>query len=80
MNSCAKEQLGLNCSAQISIKIIHLLCFQKGGYQMESFWIIGMSLGSAGFIFALIAIGRIEKLIKTLKELKILDQDYKSDK
>ena len=43
---------------------------------METFGIIGMSLGTTGFVFAIIAFGRIEKLIKKLKELEMLDQDF----
>lgn len=45
---------------------------------MEVFGIIGMSLGTMGFIFGIIAVGRIDKLEKKLKELNVLDQEFKS--
>jgi hypothetical protein len=45
---------------------------------METFGIIGMSLGTMGFIFGVIAVGRIDKLEKKLKELNVLDKDFKS--
>jgi hypothetical protein len=45
---------------------------------METFGIIGMSLGAMGFIFGVIAVGRIDKLEKKLKELNVLDKDFKS--
>jgi|LWDU01.1.fsa_nt_gi hypothetical protein len=40
---------------------------------METFGIVGMTFG----IFGLIAFGRLEKLIKILKEKEILDKDFK---
>jgi hypothetical protein len=45
---------------------------------MEAFGIIGMSLGTMGFIFALNALTKIAKLEKQLKGKGILDQDFKS--
>jgi hypothetical protein len=36
-------------------------------------------LAVIGFIFGLVAFVRIEKLIKTLKETKILPKDYKDE-
>ena len=46
---------------------------------MESFGIIGMSMGTMGFIFALTAMARIEKLEKQLKKSGVLDDDCKSE-
>jgi len=46
---------------------------------MEAFGIIGMSLGTMGFIFAINAITRIGKLEKQLKETGVLDKDFKSE-
>ena len=37
------------------------------------------ALGVIGFVFGLIAFIRIEKLIRSLKEKGVLDQDYKSE-
>ena len=42
---------------------------------MEEFGIIGMSVGAMGFIFALIALGKISKLEKQLKEKGVLDEE-----
>ena len=36
-------------------------------------------LAIIGFIFGLVAFVRVEKLIKTLKETKILPKDYKDE-
>jgi hypothetical protein len=36
-------------------------------------------LAVIGFIFGLVAFVRVEKLIKTLKERKILPKDYKDE-
>ena len=36
-------------------------------------------MGILGFVFGLIAFVRVEKLTKTLKEKKILEQDYKEE-
>ncbi len=46
---------------------------------MEAFGIIGLSLGSMGFIFAMSALAKISKLEKQLKEKGVLDKEYKSD-
>ncbi len=40
---------------------------------MEAFGIIGMTLGTMGFIFAMNALARISKLEKQLKETGVLD-------
>tara|TARA_B110000305_G_C19300890_1_gene569085 strand:+ start:77 stop:226 length:150 start_codon:yes stop_codon:yes gene_type:complete len=45
---------------------------------MEVFGIIGMSLGTMGFVFGIICFNQMGKLIKTLKEKKILEEDYKN--
>jgi len=45
---------------------------------MEAFGIIGMSMGTMGFIFALNALARISKLEKQLTETGVLDKEYKS--
>jgi hypothetical protein len=37
------------------------------------------AMGILGFIFGLIAFVRIEKLTKTLKEKRILEQNYKEE-
>ncbi len=37
------------------------------------------ALGVIGFVFGLIAFIRVEKLIKTLKQQKILDENYKEE-
>ena len=42
------------------------------------FGITGMSMGVIGFIFGAISISKIDKLEKKLKELEVLDQDFKS--
>lgn len=44
---------------------------------MEVFGIIGMSFGMMGFIYGIICLNQMKKLIKTLKEKKILEEDYK---
>ena len=36
-------------------------------------------LGILGFTFGLVAFVRVEKLIKTLKEKKLLESDYKEE-
>ena len=46
---------------------------------MEAFGIIGMSVGSMGFIFALSALAKVSKLEHQLKEAGVLDKEYKSD-
>ena len=45
---------------------------------MEAFGIIGMSLGTMGFIFSMSALTKIDKLEKKLKELGVLGQDRKN--
>ena len=45
---------------------------------VEAFGIIGMSLGTMGFILGIITQGRIDKLENILKELGVLDQEFKS--
>jgi len=45
---------------------------------MEVIGLIGMSIGTMGFIFSLAAMVKISALEKMLKELKVLAQDYKS--
>jgi len=52
------------------------VCTHRGGI-MEAFGIIGMSLGTMGFIYGIMCYQRIEKLTKTLKDKGILDADYK---
>jgi hypothetical protein len=52
---------------------------KRGRSRMEAFGIIGMSLGTMGFIFALSAQAKIAKLEKQLKKAGILDKEYKSD-
>ncbi|MEP1447639.1 MAG: hypothetical protein ABJK37_16150 [Paraglaciecola sp.] len=42
------------------------------------FGIMGMSMGITGFIFGTISISKIAKLEKKLKELNVINQDFKS--
>jgi hypothetical protein len=42
------------------------------------FGMMGMSMGVMGFIFSLVAMGKIDKLEKQLIELNVLNQDFKS--
>ena len=44
-----------------------------------TFGIMGMSLGTMGFIFGLICLKRIEKLTEQLKEKEILQQNYQPE-
>jgi hypothetical protein len=37
------------------------------------------ALGILGFIFGMVAFVRVEKLIKTLKQKNILDENYKEE-
>ena len=37
------------------------------------------AMGILGFVFGLIAFVRIEKLIKTLKEKRVLEENYKEE-
>ena len=41
---------------------------------MEVFGIIGMSFGTTAFVFSLMALGKIAKLEKQLKETGVLDK------
>ena len=45
---------------------------------MDTFAIIGMSFGLMGFMFALNATRRIDKIENKLKALKVLDEEFKS--
>lgn len=50
---------------------------------MEAFGIIGMSMGSMGFIFGIfgiVAYSRIDALEKKLKESGVLDKQFDSEK
>lgn len=42
------------------------------------FGIIGMSMGITGFIFGINSLSKIDKLEKRLKELDVLNEDFKS--
>jgi hypothetical protein len=42
------------------------------------FGIIGMSMGVIGFIFGVISIAKIDKLEKKLKDLNVINHDFKS--
>ncbi len=37
------------------------------------------ALGILGFVFGLIAFVRVERLVKTLKEKGVLEEDYKEE-
>jgi hypothetical protein len=56
--------------------------FLKGAKEMENlgfiFGIIGMSMGITGFIFGINSLSKIDKLEKRLKELDVLNEDFKS--
>jgi len=41
------------------------------------FGIIGMSMGVTGFFFGIISMSKIDRLEKRLKELDVLNQDFK---
>ncbi len=45
---------------------------------MEGFGIAGMAMGILGFIFAISSLKRIDNLEKKLKELNVIDEDFKS--
>jgi|SaaInl7_200m_RNA_FD_contig_31_1195461_length_266_multi_4_in_0_out_0_1 hypothetical protein len=45
---------------------------------METFGTISMSFAIIGFIFAISALVKITKLEKRLKEVGVLDREYKS--
>ena len=42
------------------------------------FGIIGMSLGISSFVFAIITMKKVDKLENKLKELNVLNHDFKS--
>jgi hypothetical protein len=42
------------------------------------FGIIGMSMGISAFVFAIISMSKIDKLEKRLKELDVINQNFKS--
>ncbi|MDP5214984.1 hypothetical protein ORJ66_18180 [Pseudoalteromonas tunicata] len=42
------------------------------------FGIIGMSMGVIGFVFGIISMSKIDKLEKRIKELDVLNHDFKS--
>ena len=44
---------------------------------MEAFGIIGMSLGSMGFIFGAGALAKLARLEEQLKESGVLNKEYK---
>ena len=46
---------------------------------MDTFAIMGFTMGTIGFIFAMSALAKISKLEKQLKETGVLDQEYKSE-
>jgi hypothetical protein len=43
---------------------------------MEAFGIIGMSLGTMGFIFGMAALAKVSKLENQLKETGVLKKEY----
>ena len=47
------------------------------GAIMEAFGIMGMSLGAMGFIFGVHCLKQIKRLVTTLKQKGILDENYK---
>ena len=44
---------------------------------MEAFGFIGMIFGMIGFIFGVVSFVKVEKLIATLKENKLLEKESK---
>jgi len=46
---------------------------------MEVFGMLGMSLGTMGFVFGLIAFFQTQKLTKFLKEKAILEENLKEE-
>ena len=46
---------------------------------METFGIIGMSLGTMGFILGLTALAKISKLENQLKDAGVLDKEHESE-
>jgi|GEM_PF-5613514 len=47
---------------------------------MEALGTVGMIFGILGFVFALSCNSRVDKLEKTLKNLEVLPDTFKSDK
>ena len=45
---------------------------------MEAMGVVGMCLGTMGFIFGIIAVAKLDKLVKKLKELGVLEQEFKA--
>ena len=41
------------------------------------FGLMGMSFGLSGVVFGIIVWGRLDKLVKHLKENDVIDKDYK---
>ena len=41
------------------------------------FGLMGMSFGLSGVVFGIIVWGRLDKLVKYLKENDVIDKDYK---
>lgn len=46
---------------------------------MEVFGIVGMSMGTLGFIFAMSALDQIKKLEKRLKDSGVLEKDQQNE-
>jgi hypothetical protein len=46
---------------------------------MEVFGVLGLSLGSIGFVFGLIAFVQTQKLTKSLKEKGMLEESLKEE-
>ena len=78
MNFCQYRRLSNCCADNCELDCLPR-AFHKGGDGMEYFGIIGMSLGTMGFIFSLNALGQIAKLEKQLKEIGILEKNNKSE-
>ena len=47
--------------------------------RMEVFGIVGMSMGTLGFIFAMSALDQIKKLEKRLKDSGVLEKDQQNE-
>ncbi|GAC12893.1 hypothetical protein [Aliiglaciecola lipolytica] len=45
---------------------------------MDSFGMTGFTFGLMGFVFGVVALRRVDKLEKKLKELEVIDKDFKS--
>ena len=69
------------------MSIFYLLIMKKKTLQIDRridmgetrfvFGLMGMSFGSIGFVFGIILMGRLDKLVKHLKENDVIDKDYK---